>query len=185
MPDSQMSKREFQTIREFLYWHYANLAMAHAALSNNHTRYTRVDFMIRAKLYKGLLTGTHNISSMYADEKNKLHSVFCAYCGSKEYLTMDHLIARHSGGTDHGDNLVYACSSCNSSKGKKDLLEWYIDRNSFPPILVLRRYLKLAISYFEENQLMDCPFSELGEHCQSFKLLLLPDTYPAPDALRL
>ena len=41
----------------------------------------------------------------------------CAYCGSTENLTIDHVIPRCKGGGDTWENLVVACSSCNTKKG--------------------------------------------------------------------
>lgn len=48
----------------------------------------------------------------------------CVYCGSKDNLTLDHVIARSRGGDNSDKNLVTACRSCNSSKGAKSLEEW-------------------------------------------------------------
>jgi 5-methylcytosine-specific restriction endonuclease McrA len=48
----------------------------------------------------------------------------CVFCGSKEYLSTDHLIPRNRGGDDSSDNLVLACKSCNSSRGDKGVFEW-------------------------------------------------------------
>ena len=76
--------------------------------------------MIRAKLFKGLIDGTMNIGTLFDDEKIKLLSgCKCNYCGSIEHLALDHIFAKKFGGKDAGDNLIYACRSCNSSKGKK------------------------------------------------------------------
>lgn len=41
----------------------------------------------------------------------------CVYCGSKEKLTIDHVIPRSKGGRDSWKNLATACESCNSKKG--------------------------------------------------------------------
>jgi len=41
----------------------------------------------------------------------------CAYCGSKENLTIDHIIPQSKGGTDFTKNVVCCCHSCNQSKG--------------------------------------------------------------------
>ncbi|MCM0594577.1 MAG: HNH endonuclease [Gloeotrichia echinulata DEX184] len=49
----------------------------------------------------------------------------CAYCGSKEFLTVDHLIPVSKGGPDCISNLVPACSFCNGSKGNRDVVNWY------------------------------------------------------------
>ncbi len=43
----------------------------------------------------------------------------CVYCGSKERLTLDHVVPRAMGGRDSWDNLVTACQSCNSRKGSR------------------------------------------------------------------
>jgi 5-methylcytosine-specific restriction endonuclease McrA len=48
----------------------------------------------------------------------------CAYCFKKCDQTQDHLIAISSGGNHTKYNVVPACISCNSSKGKKNLREW-------------------------------------------------------------
>lgn len=49
-----MKKKEFTTIGDYFYWMYANMAMAHVALKYNHINYEKLDYIIRAKLYKGL-----------------------------------------------------------------------------------------------------------------------------------
>ena len=49
----------------------------------------------------------------------------CAYCGSKENITLDHVIPQAKGGTDHITNVVCACESCNRAKAHTDFYEWY------------------------------------------------------------
>ena len=46
----------------------------------------------------------------------------CQYCGAQSRLTIDHVVPRSRGGQDTWENLVVACSSCNTKKGDK-LLE--------------------------------------------------------------
>lgn len=41
----------------------------------------------------------------------------CAYCGSGEDLTFDHLVPRRLGGVTSWTNIVAACSNCNLRKG--------------------------------------------------------------------
>ena len=48
----------------------------------------------------------------------------CAYCGSKKPLTVDHVVPLVRGGSNYIGNLLPACAWCNSSKGKKLLVEW-------------------------------------------------------------
>lgn len=41
----------------------------------------------------------------------------CVYCGSRDALTIDHVVPRSMGGRDAWDNLVTACQRCNARKG--------------------------------------------------------------------
>jgi 5-methylcytosine-specific restriction endonuclease McrA len=41
----------------------------------------------------------------------------CQYCGSRDRLTLDHVLPKSRGGPDSWDNLVAACVPCNNKKG--------------------------------------------------------------------
>jgi hypothetical protein len=98
---------ELLTVRDALYWTYANTAMAHTAITNGLSSYDRACFMVRSRLYKGLGSGKMKISSLYDDEKARLRAgPFRVYCGKVGSLSLDHLIPRASGGSDSADNLV-------------------------------------------------------------------------------
>lgn len=45
----------------------------------------------------------------------------CQYCSSTKGLTIDHVVPRSKGGTHTWDNVVTACSNCNSLKGDRFL----------------------------------------------------------------
>lgn len=49
----------------------------------------------------------------------------CAYCGSTENITLDHVKPRSLGGPDIATNIVCACNECNHDKGHQDWREWY------------------------------------------------------------
>ncbi len=53
--------------------------------------------------------------------RNVLHrdSHTCQYCGSKEDLTIDHVIPRSKGGLDAWENVITACVRCNIRKGNR------------------------------------------------------------------
>lgn len=53
----------------------------------------------------------------------------CVYCGEKTKLTLDHVVPLSRGGIHGLENLVGACSSCNSSKGDKLIDEWLVSIN--------------------------------------------------------
>lgn len=175
---------EIRTVGELLHWSYANLAMAHSAVTAKAEKYGRVNFMVRSRLYAGLNDDTMSIGPLADDERLKMVlPQACCYCGSCEHLSVDHLIPTKRGGANAGDNLVWACRACNSSKSARDALEWLTDRQQFPAVLLLRRYLKLAIQMARDRRLMDTPLSDAPE--LPFSLSAIPRTYPAPSQLRL
>ncbi len=175
------------TVREQIAFSYAKLARAHSALNRGKGAYTTIDHMIHAKLRRGLLDGTMNMKSLYDDERFKLMMPqACHYCGGAERLTMDHLIPKLRGGSDSADNLVWACRSCNSSKGGRDMLEWMAVKGRFPPLLLLRRYIKLATRYCEAHDYLDVPLENIvSETAMPFDLRLLPLNYPPLNELTL
>lgn len=172
------------TVGELLHWSYANLAMAHAAITTKSDKYKQTHFIIRSRLYDGLRNDSMKIGPIADDERLKMIlPQSCCYCGSKEYLAADHLVPRKKGGAHSGDNLVWACRTCNSSKCAMDALEWLAKRQQFPPLLLLRRYLKLAIELSLKKDLMNMPLSEAPE--VPFTLSAIPTKFPQPGELRL
>lgn len=174
-----------RTIGELLHRSYTSLAMAHVAVEKGHRRFGAIHFGIRKRLLNGLTDGSMNIGSLARDERRKMTLPrVCCYCGHPDGLTIDHLWPSFRGGADSGDNLVWACKSCNSSKGAKDLMEWMQQRGEFPPLLVLRRHLKLAIQHCETHQLMDTAIGDAPADLP-FSLSHLPTSYPSPRHLAL
>jgi len=181
-----MKDKDIKIVKELLFWSYANLAMAHTAVNKRQNKYAVFNYMIRAKLFKGLMSGTMNIRTLFDDEKIKLSSgMKCNYCGHVDDLALDHIFPQKLGGKDIGDNLIYACKKCNSSKGKKDMMEWMNFKNEFPPLMVLRRYLKLVIFYCYEHNIMESNLEDLKEKDYPFSLAFIPTKYPKPNELVL
>ena len=177
---------KIETVHDHIAWSYANLARADAALQEGHTEYRKTHHIIRHKLFYGLKKGTMSMRSLYDDERIKMTAPqACYYCGSTQRLSVDHLIPRIAGGTDEGDNLIWACRSCNSSKGGKDMLTWMQSKGVFPPILLLRRYLKLVARYCDENDLLSLDIESARQLELPFDLTLLPYRFPPLDQLTL
>jgi len=175
---------KIETVRELIYYAYANLAMAHTAVDRKQEKYEKFNYMIRAKLFKGLREGKMSIRSIFDDEKIKLTTgTVCNYCGSEMKLTLDHIFPQKLGGQDNAENLVFACKSCNSSKGKKDLMQWMSERGKFLPLSVIRRYLKLVYVYCEEKELLDKEIIELNGLTLPFRTEFIPIEYPNPNEL--
>jgi len=181
-----MTSPTIATVREQIYWAYANLAMAHSAVSKRQIKYERLNFMVRAKLFHGLKNGTMNIKTFFDDEKIKLQTgQICNYCGVNEKLSLDHIFSQKSGGKDDAENLIYACQTCNTSKGKKNLMEWMKYREEFLPLTIIRRYLKLVYKFCYDNDLLDKKIEELATMKLPFEITLLPTNYPEPNKLVL
>ena len=43
----------------------------------------------------------------------------CQYCGTRDGLTLDHVLPRSKGGHDSWHNLITACQKCNTYKGNR------------------------------------------------------------------
>lgn len=55
----------------------------------------------------------------------------CAYCGSTEKLSLDHIIPQCKGGSNYTNNVICACTKCNADKGHEDWIVWYIQQPFF------------------------------------------------------
>lgn len=106
-----------------------------------------------------------------------------AYCGSRASLTADHLIARHRGGPDAGDNLIWACRPCNTSKGSCDVLAWLDRRGEFPTLLLLRRYLKLEIDLCASALALERESPDV--RALPIDINHVPQKYPPPMVLKI
>jgi 5-methylcytosine-specific restriction endonuclease McrA len=62
-------------------------------------------------------------------------SFMCQYCGSKNMLTVDHVMPASKGGKWDWTNLVTACNKCNNKKGSKTLkqLGWKLKKAPVEP----------------------------------------------------
>lgn len=50
----------------------------------------------------------------------------CVYCGATHGpMHLDHVVARHIGGTDTPDNIVVACAACNCVKRHLTIRQFY------------------------------------------------------------
>jgi len=167
------------TVKHKVAWSYANLARAHSALADGSTAYARKHHIVRKRLYYGLINDRMALGSLLDDERVKMNAPrACCYCGSSGLLCVDHLIPRIRGGRHAADNFLWACRSCNSAKGGRDILEWLLPLQRFPSLLVLRRYLKVVWAYCDGEDLMGRELDAVPEAALPFALELLPEVFP-------
>lgn len=62
----------------------------------------------------------------------KRDSFTCQYCERKDHLTLDHVVPKSKDGRTTWNNLVTACSRCNSQKGDRTPTEANMRLNNMP-----------------------------------------------------
>ena len=75
----------------------------------------------------------------------------CQYCGNTKELTLDHLVPKAKGGKTTWNNLITACKTCNSKKGKASIEEagLLLTMKPYRPSYIM--YLKdLSGNHYEE-----------------------------------
>lgn len=189
----QMAKTRLNTVRDKIFWSYAGLAMAREAVTQRKDHY---DYSIRESQFKKLLKKDNCIRDFVEDEKEKLQTgLICHFCGSPDASTTDHIFCQKLKGPGTADNLLPACKKCNSSKGRKDFFKWNEYRlalgESYLPLMIIQRYLKLVYFYCSAHNYLDLSIKEFidlqndSSNDIPFKLDMLPEKYPPPIELKL
>lgn len=144
-------KRIVSTVKDLIYWLYAELIANSAGFGDNY------GFVISRfkKLKSGEMIWS---SSMHDHMKEWDQGKICVYCGNDKNLSLDHIIPSCRAGCDPRviqilesiDNCVWACRTCNSSKGGRDVFEWYgQDKRDDIPKIVLSKFLKISYKLHE------------------------------------
>ena len=96
----------------------------------------RLRYYVRVP-YRGIMLSRKNIL------RRDGHA--CQYCGTRERLTVDHVLPKSRGGTDTWKNLVAACIRCNNRKGNRTPEEAGLSlrRSPFRPshVMFIRDYV--------------------------------------------
>lgn len=99
----------------------------HAA-ANQRRRYAteegRQKELVRCHNRRAKIKGTVTLSEW--KETLEYFDNSCAYCGSTDNITQDHIVPISSGGLNTKYNLVPACKTCNCSKYNRPLVQWYM-----------------------------------------------------------
>lgn len=142
------------TYEDLICYEYAKLIAAAADMSGNYG-------FIMDRMKK-LRQGEIEMSDVVREDRYQMQDGFeeCIYCGATENLTFDHLIPQSEGGPDIISNQVPACQSCNSSKGARDVIAWYQERDTSIPRIVWGKYLKLVYDSYEQEGMLDDPLPE-------------------------
>ena len=180
-----MSK--YRAFSDLFYASYSGLQMMAFAFSKEKKKYSYSCYAFRQTVIKKYKDGAMHVGDMYKERIRQFMDAHdkCWYCGCPitecGALTADHVFPRAKGGEMIADNLIMVCKHCNSSKGKKGLLEWYYERGEFPPMRVLGHFLKLVYQYAIDHGFFDKPIAEVMAMELPFDFRLLPLTYPQPE----
>lgn len=137
-----------KTIKDLIYWEYAKLISGSAGFG-------RKQYPFVMKKFKELQSGTIKWSDILREDL-KLERDKCAYCGSTENLSQDHIVPKRECHYAEIHNIVMACRNCNSSKGDKDLIEWLgLERRYEMPRVVMGKYLKMLYICHECRETLD------------------------------
>lgn len=138
-----MPPKAVKTVEDLIYWHYAKLM----AKSAGHYTIEEQNYRVVMSFFKDLKSGRRKWSDILREDMKVERR--CAYCGSFEDLTKDHIIPVKISPPEsckilEVHNIVWACKRCNSLKGDKDIFEWYgLERRNEIPRIVEGKYLKL------------------------------------------
>lgn len=154
-----MPMKETDTIEKLIFYQYAKLIVRSAKKHNDGKKAKSSDFgLIRAK-YNELVNGKLKWSDILREDIQFAESdKMCAYCGCTVGITLDHIVPKTLAINEKCascdkiqavHNIIYACKSCNSSKGTRGLYSFYQkihDGNNkfydYIPPLLEKKYLK-------------------------------------------
>ena len=149
-------------VEDIIFYYYAKLIISHSAGFEGNYR-----FIIDA--YKRLKSGEIQMSDY---ERELLHLAkmenTCAFCSSKRTdCQTTHIVPRSFNVQPGMHNIVYACEGCATSKGEKDLVEWWCKDLSKPrdelPRVPLGLYLKIAYELHKINFSLNKSCKSLGD----------------------
>jgi hypothetical protein len=151
-----MPPKNIKTIRDLIFWQYAKLISKSAGFGINQRAFQMERFI-------ALRNGEINWSSTVREwlkEKEKPNE--CIYCGSKDSLTIEHILPISCGGQNITDNTIMVCKKCNSGKKDKRLYEWFgLSKKDEIPRIAEGKYLKLLYGLHEQRGSLDIDKNDL------------------------
>lgn len=154
--------KKVRTVHDLLCKAYTDLSVAD----------TRIDIELlnptgyRESTFGKYFRGERKPDVLMKEEREKMKKGhICHYCEkpfpSDKGLEIEHMLPTSRGGPNKNENVVYACRSCNSKKNNRDFITWALDSDlGFPPIGLIRHYLKLVWEYCEKNEWMEMDLTE-------------------------
>ena len=113
-------------------WHLSFSLVSHTKL-NTHKSQVLMDPLQSPQeyLFNLYATSQSEAKRLWRKQIKESWEHKCAYCGSEEDLTLDHVIPQSKGGLDITRNVVCCCKSCNQSKGHEHWKLWYVQQDFY------------------------------------------------------
>jgi len=163
-----MPARGVETIRDIIFYQYAKIIAKSAFNHEDGQSAKKGSFGLIANKFKDLKIGTISWSDIMREDMQFVESdKKCIYCGTLENITKEHIVPKTFKINDRCrccdaiqgiHNIIWACKSCNSSKGTKGLYHFYQDKlegdrkfYDFIPTLLEKKYLKTIFRCHECN----------------------------------
>lgn len=143
-----MPPKYVKTVSDVINFYYSWLVIARAA--NKMTEWGFITYQYN-RLKKGQIKWADFDGEIRMQMRSKNE---CVYCGAPAEA-WDHVVPRNLGGPLGPHNMVKSCKHCNSSKGDKDLVDWWINslgkEESELPRIPIGIYLKLSHGWHKIN----------------------------------
>ena len=161
-----MPDRDARTVRDLIYYQYAKIIARRAFSSEDGVVAKKTHYGFIKKTFRELTEGQMSWSEITREDWQFVQSEQkCIYCGKEDNLSQEHIVPRSLRIKPDCEccdviqgihNQIWACRSCNSSKGVKGLYEFYKElypgkRKYFdliPPLLE-KKYLKTIYNCHE------------------------------------
>ncbi len=126
-----------RNIEEEIFYEYAKL-ISRSVFSGI------INYRFVSDRFKALRNGEINMSGTIREwQKEQELPKECVFCTTNDNLEVDHLIPRNRGGSDEADNVVWACKTCNTSRGDQGVFQWLgLKKKDNLHRLVAGKYLK-------------------------------------------
>ncbi len=147
-----------KTVEDVIFYYYTKLVIAKSAGFEGNYAFIIDEFKkLRSTQIQMSNYDREILKQMESEQK-------CAYCGN-ESNSFDHLIPRNLGGPDTPNDLVKSCMGRNSSKGDRDLIDWWVnhqkrDKDNLPRI-PLGIYLKFSYDWNKIHETLGTPAGSL------------------------
>ena len=182
--------RKLVTVEDHILWSYAMLSITRQIMEGRRkgkpdrfhggrTKWANIEMTQYQRQRR-------NISTLDRDDALAQDGIkVCAHCGiSGPKFQWDHLIPQSRlVGEYVALNQVRSCPNCNMSRGNTDLMDWHRQRQTFPTLGVLRRYLKLCYFYARRGGRLGVPSDEAVQDGLPFDPRYLPRKFPGIEHL--